>query len=62
MFGKVWHYDTRSGLGLIEGTDRKHYHFSKQDYNNTEEAPKEGLEVEFQVEGTGAKRIILVMK
>ena len=62
MFGKVWYYDTRSALGLIEGSDGKHYHFSRQDCNNTEEEPKEGHAVEFQIEGTGAKRIILIMK
>jgi hypothetical protein len=60
MIGIVFYYDAETQDGVIVGDDTRRYRFSRCDYRSQHD-PVEGVVVDFTIEGTTAKNIIVLL-
>lgn len=61
MQGKVLKFDSDNNSGFISGHDGNRYQFVRLDWAANEH-PKEGQDVDFDIDGKNAKEIIVLQK
>ncbi|MDZ7789393.1 MAG: TM2 domain-containing protein [Xanthomonadales bacterium] len=62
MKGQVIAFDEQTNKGKISGHDGKRYSFTRVQWANSEQQPKVGLEVDFDVDDDDSAKDIIILK